>query len=75
MTILFKVRNTHLDQNEHAETLLCLLKREKPGNDLYQVLHLYTVKSHDYLQKMCLPILLICGRLQIQAEVAVSGLK
>lgn len=51
------------------------LKERNLVMDLYQVLHLYTVKSNDYLQKMCLPILLICGRLQIQAEVAVSGLK
>lgn len=29
----------------------------------------------SYRQKMCLPMRLICGRLQIQAEVAVAGLK
>ncbi|SMO86347.1 hypothetical protein SAMN06264849_11064 [Melghirimyces algeriensis] len=31
--------------------------------------------ENDYLAKICFPIFLICGRLQIQSDVAVSGLK
>lgn len=39
------------------------------------LLNLLSILLHPYLQKICFPILLICGLDQIHALVAVAGLK